>query len=139
MKYASNLFIFVFGMLKILKYLSVIIVAAAAWSGADSVAEDIPQELLNELSLEYVDCQAVVSEQGSEPCLPRQITTTSVHHVQAGLRKSNNVQKNKFEFVKSGKVMNAGIRFIIQNRSIILNSSRCEPGHILLSQGRFII
>ena len=139
MKYASNLFRFVFGMLKILKYLSVIIVAAAVWSGADSAAEDIPQELLNELSLEYVDCQTIVSEQGSEPCLPRQITTTSVHHVQAGLRKSNNVQKNKFEFVKSGKVMNAGIRIFIQNRSIILNSSRCEPGHILLSQGRLII
>ena len=139
MKYASNLFIFVFGMLKILKYLFVIIVAAAVWSGADSAVEDILQERLDELSLEYVDCRTVVSEQGSEPCLPRQVTTTSVHHAQAGLRKSNNVQKNKFEFIKSGKVMNAGVRFIIQNRSIILNSSRCEPGHILLSQGRFII
>jgi predicted aldo/keto reductase-like oxidoreductase len=41
--------------------------------------------------------------------------------------------------LRTAPSMNAGMRIFIQNRSIILNSSRCEPGHILLSQGRLII
>ena len=117
MKYASNLFIFVFGMLKILKYLSVIIVAAAVWSGADSAAEDIPQALLNELSLEYVDCQTVVSEQGSEPCLPRQITFSTTFRIQGAAKRINNTYRNNLEFAKSGKVVNVSLRYFNQIQS----------------------
>ena len=126
-------------MFRILKYILVIVIAAVVWNGADEAVSDLTPEMLAEMSIDDVYCQTSISEHESDPLLPRQITSSSTHHVPVVVRKTGGVQKNNLEFTKSGKLINTGVRYFLQNQFIILRSSKADPGHLLHSLGRLII
>jgi hypothetical protein len=49
------------------------------------------------------------------------------------------LRNSRAEFAKSGKVVNAGLRYVTQTKSIILHSSLIEPAHKLIYLGKLII
>ena len=126
-------------MLRIFKYILVIIIAAAVWSGADEAVADLSPEMLAEMAIDDLHPQTSYSDYESDPLLPRQITSTTSHHAPVVVRKIGGLQKANLEFTKSGKLINAGVRYFLQNHYIILRSSKANPGYLLHSQGRLII
>lgn len=99
----------------------------------ESVLSDVDMAL-NEASL---SCD--ISESEPEPCLPRQITPTVNVISHGNARRTDSQHRCGFEFVKSGKVINAGVRCFIQNRSVAISSSISEPAHRLIRMGKLII
>ena len=126
-------------MQRLFKYLLVMIIAAAVWSGADEAFADLSPEMLAELALDDLHPQTSFSDYESEPLLPRQITSSTTNHAPVAVRKIGGIQKTKLEFTKSGKLINAGVQYLIQNQYIILRSSKADPGQMLHSLGRLII
>jgi hypothetical protein len=126
-------------MQRLFKYLLVMIIAAAVWSGADEAFADLSPEMLAELALDDLHPQTSFSDYESEPLLPRQITSSTTNHAPVVVRKIGGIQKTKLEFTKSGKLINAGVQYLIQNQYIILRSSKADPGQMLHSLGRLII
>ena len=127
-------------MKRLLTYLFPMIVAAA-FAGATDVAVYPSQD--EESSVADIVCETVCpaefSAAESELCLPRQVSYANTHQVQSSARRTNGAQKNNVEFIRSGKVINAGIRYFIQNKSVIVHSRLTEPAALLLSLGRLII
>ena len=115
------------------------IIAAAVWSGADEAVADLSPEMLAELALDDLHPQTSFSDYESEPLLPRQITSSTTNHAPVVVRKMGGIQKTKLEFTKSGKLINAGVRYLRQNQYIILRSSKADPGQMLHTLGRLII
>jgi hypothetical protein len=126
-------------MQRIFKYILVMIIAAAVWSGADEAVADLSPEMLAELALDDLHPQTSFSDYESEPLLPRQITSSTTNHAPVVVRKIGGIQKTKLEFTKSGKLINAGVRYLRQNQYIILRSSKADPGQMLHTLGRLII
>jgi hypothetical protein len=126
-------------MQRIFKYILVMIIAAAVWSGADEAVADLSPEMLAELALDDLHPQTSFSDYESEPLLPRQITSSTTNHAPVVVRKIGGIQKTKLEFTKSGKLINAGVRYLGQNQYIILRSSKADPGQMLHTLGRLII
>lgn len=126
-------------MQRLFKYLLVMIIAVAVWSGADEAFADLSPEMLAELALDDLHPQTSFSDYESEPLLPRQITSSTTYHAPVVVRKISGIQKTNLEFTKSGKLINAGVQYLIQNQYIILRSSKADPGQMLHSLGRLII
>ena len=126
-------------MQRIFKYILVFIFAAAIWSGADEAVVDLSPEMFAELAIDDLHPQTTFSDYESEPLLPRQITSSSAHQAPVVVRKVGGVQKTNLEFTKSGKLINAGVQYSLQNNHIVLRSSKADPGHMLHSLGRLII
>ena len=126
-------------MLRIFKYILVIIIAAAVWSGADEAVADLSPEMLAELAIDDLHPQTSFSDYESDPLLPRQITSSTTNNAPVVVRKIGGIQKTNLNFTKSGKIINAGIRYFLQNQYKILRSSKADPGHMLHSLGRLII
>lgn len=126
-------------MQRIFKYILVMIIAAAVWSGADEAVADLSPEMLAELAIDDLHPQTSFSDYESEPLLPRQITSSSTNHASVVVRKVGGISKTKLEFTKSGKLINAGVRYFLQNQYIILRSSKADPGQMLHTLGRLII
>ena len=126
-------------MQRMFKYILVFIFAAAIWSGADEVVVDLSPEMFAELAIDDLYPQTTFSDYESEPLLPRQITSSSAHQAPVVVRKVGGVQKTNLEFTKSGKLINAGVRYFLQNHYRILRSSKADPGLMLHSLGRLII
>lgn len=126
-------------MQRIFKYILVMIIAAAVWSGADEAVADLSPEMLVEMAIDDLHPQTSFSDYESEPLLPRQITSSTANHAPVVVRKIGGFQKTKLEFTKSGKLINAGVQYFIQNQYVILRSSKADPAHMLLCLGRLII
>lgn len=126
-------------MQRMFKYILVFIFAAAIWSGADEAVVDLSPEMFAELAIDDLHPQTTFSDYESEPLLPRQITSSSAHQAPVVVRKVGGVQKTNLEFTKSGKLINAGVRYFLQNHYRILRSSKADPGLMLHSLGRLII
>lgn len=123
----------------LLKYLFPLVLALAFLSFAEnrgSLASEEPAaaSVLNEAS-----CHANISASDSQLCLPRQITYANTQTVQGTARRTNSVNRNNIEFMKSGKILNAGLIYFIQRKSIIIHSSLIEPANKLLYLGQLII
>lgn len=123
----------------LLKYIFPILVALAfvgygdRSSCDDSFLSDI-EMALNKAVVSYD-----ISESEPVPCLPRQISSSVNASIQGGARRIDNQQRHNFEFIKSGKIINSGVRYFTQNISGVINSSYFDPGQRLLSLGRLII
>lgn len=114
----------------VLKYLILFIVSVVSWEAAES--SDLP---LEEASLSTV----CLSETDSDFCLPAKVSFASPARVQSGARRTDNIQRNTFEFVKAGKLINSGIRCFMLRTSLSGNSSLSDPSRKLLFLGRLII
>lgn len=126
-------------MRKWLKYLLPLIFVAVFWNCKDNLIPAAPEEF----SATQAICEAVsdniISSSESELCLPRQISYASSSRVQTTARRTTGYSRASVEFTKSGKIVNAGLRYFIQRKSIIIHSSLIEPSHKLLYLGKLII
>ena len=125
-------------MWNILKYLLPLIVTAALSGGTVESVSDIQEDFMSEASLDVLGCQNSISETESDLCLPRQITNGTTTNVQNAARRTNSVQRSSLEFAKSGKLINAGIKYFTRNISVF-KSALYEPASRLSSLGRLII
>lgn len=124
-------------MKKLLKYLLVFF-AVLAWDSEGSATFAYAQEAEEE-SFFLIDSATSISSTESEFCLPRQVSFANTQRVQSNARRTTSISRNNLEFARAGKVINAGLRYFIQNRYIIIRSSLSEPARILLFLGKLII
>lgn len=124
-------------MKKLLKYLLVFF-AVLAWDSEGSAVFAYAQEAEEE-SFFLIDSATSISSTESEFCLPRQVSFANTQRVQSNARRTTSISRNNLEFARAGKVINAGLRYFIQNRYIIIRSSLSEPARILLFLGKLII
>ena len=120
-----------------LKYLLPLMVAIAFWNCKDSFAG--PEDVVMSQTICETVCDNIISQSESELCLPRQISYASPSRVQTAPRRTTGYSRYNVEFAKSGKIINAGLRYSIQRKSIIIHSSLIEPFHKLLCLGKLII
>ena len=127
-------------MKKLLKYLIPLILAAAFWNFPDTTHESpVSEEVATCMHIGETSRQSDISETQHEFCLPRQVSFGNTQRVQNAPRRTTGTHRNNIEFSKSGKVVNAGLRFFIQQKSIIVHSSLIEPAFRLLYLGKLII
>lgn len=126
-------------MKKLLKYLLLVIVAAAFACSADSdVCVDAGCDFAEECIFDQT-CLTSISSTESELCLPRQVSFANTLPVQGSPQRTNANQRNNIEFAKAGKVINAGIQYVVQKSIILTRSPQAEPSHMLLCLGILII
>lgn len=126
-------------MKRLLKYLLPVIAVLALWNCMGTSVSADTGNAAAAMSLEETVYQTVISESQSELCLPRQISVASCQRIQSGARRTVGSGRNNIEFTKSGKIINADIRYFVQKKSIIIHSSLIEPAHRLLYLGKLII
>ncbi|MBR5299524.1 MAG: hypothetical protein IKU36_04640 [Bacteroidales bacterium] len=126
-------------MKKLLKYLLFLVVTVAFWGSADKDVSSVSIEDIADMSIEDVSSHVDFSQTDYAFSLPRQTSFANSQRAQSSVRRTNSVHRSNTEFVKSGKVENAGLRFAIQAKSIIIHSSLIEPAHKLIYLGKLII
>ena len=126
-------------MKKLLKYLLFFLAAAVLWGTADKEMSSVTAEDVADMVLEKAISSMDLSQSDHQFSLPRQTSFANSQRAQSSVRRTNSVHRNNTEFAKSGKVVNAGLRYIIQHQSIIVHSTLVEPTHRLLCLGKLII
>lgn len=126
-------------MKKLLKYLLFFLAAAVLWGAADKEMSSVTAEDVADMVLEKAISSMDLSQSDHEFSLPRQTSFANSQRAQSSVRRTNCVHRNNTEFAKSGKVVNAGLRYVTQTKSIILHSSLIEPAHKLIYLGKLII
>ena len=128
-------------MKKLLKYLLPIIFFAVISHSMEGSVTDISLEDFKtvEESLTAQQCTITDADNGSEFCLPRQISTANTLRAHNSLKRTSGAHRIHTEFIASGKVINAGLRLFIQKKSIITRSSLADPSCRLLALGKLII
>lgn len=122
---------------KYLKYLLPLIMALAFWNCTDDSESTAAGKASEAIFLNEPECHSDISEPESKLFIPRKVSFA--HRTQGAVRRTSGAQRNSFEFVKSGRIINADIRYFVQKKSIIIHSSLTEPGNRLLCLGRLII
>lgn len=123
----------------VLKYLLPFVVAAAFIRGGDASAASTAAGYLDDLAENTAIFFLDDSDSDSHLWIPRQVSPSGPARVQSGVRRTNTMQRNNLEVAKSGRIVNAGVKYFIQKISIITQSSLTEPAHLLLSLGKLII
>ena len=126
-------------MKKLLKYLLFFLAAAVLWGEADKEMSSVTAEDVADMVLEKAISNTDLSQSDHQFSLPRQTSFANSQRAQSSVRRTNSVHRNNTEFAKSGKVVNAGLRYVTQTKSIILHSSLIEPAHKLIYLGKLII
>ena len=126
-------------MKRLLKYLLVLMVAAAFLGSADKSIPEVEAQAIEDISFNSSEYTTDLSPTDSEFNLPRQTSFANSQRVPSTVRRTNSVCRNNVEFAKSGKVINAGLVFFIQLQSLIIHSALAEPSHRLLCLGKLII
>ncbi len=126
-------------MKKLLKYLLFFLAAAVLWGEADKEMSSVTAEDVADIVMEKAISGTDISQSDHEFSLPRQTSFANSQRAQSSVRRTNSVHRNNTEFAKSGKVVNAGLRYVTQTKSIILHSSLIEPAHKLIYLGKLII
>ena len=126
-------------MKKLLKYLLFFLAAAVLWGAADKEMSSVTAEDVADIVMEKAISGTDISQSDHEFSLPRQTSFANSQRAQSSVRRTNSVHRNNTEFAKSGKVVNAGLRYVTQTKSIIIHSSLIEPAHKLIYLGKLII
>ena len=126
-------------MKKLLKYLLFFLAAAVLWGAADKEMSSVTAEDVADMVLEKAISSTDLSQSDYQFSLPRQTSFANSQRAQSSVRRTNSVHRNNTEFAKSGKVVNAGLRYVTQTKSIIIHSSLIEPAHKLIYLGKLII
>lgn len=127
-------------MKRLIKYL-ILFVAAVVFleaSGSTDISFHNGEEACADYIAEY-GFSTTLSETEHDICLPRQISSASHARVQSSSRRTVSTQRHHLEFVKTGRIINAGIRYFIQKNSINIHSSLTDPSENLTRLGRLII
>ena len=126
-------------MKKLLKYLLFFLAAAVLWGEADKEMSSVTAEDVADIVMDKAISGTDISQSDHEFSLPRQTSFANSQRAQSSVRRTNSVHRNNTEFAKSGKVVNAGLRYVTQTKSIIIHSSLIEPAHKLIYLGKLII
>lgn len=127
-------------MRKWLKYMLALMVAAIFWNCKEDLAStSVPDNSPLSRTRYEALCEKNISPAESELCLPHQISYTSPSQVQTTARRVSNYNRTNIEYAKSGRIINTGLIYFIQRKSIIIHASFIEPAHKLLYLGRLII
>jgi hypothetical protein len=127
-------------MKKLLKYLLFFLATVALWGTAGrDVSSSVTAEDVADMLLAETSSHADLSPVDHSFSLPRQTSFANSQRAQSSVRRTNIVHRSNTEFAKSGKVVNAGLRYVTQTKSIILHSSLVEPAHKLIYLGKLII
>lgn len=124
----------------LLKYLLPVMAALFFLSRSDgSVAyvtnENPDFEILSDVSA----INASLSSPDADLCLPRQVSSANSQQFQNTIRRSETSHRQNYEFVRSGKTINPGLRYIVQRQSLITFSSLADPAYRLVTFCRLII
>lgn len=125
-------------MKRLLKYLLPVLMAAAFLGCTDDRESAVSLGTVADMTL-GTETHAAVSSSEYDFLVPRPTSFTSAQRVQGSARRTGSVHRNSLEFAKSGKIINAGLRYFIQVKSLIAHSSLIEPAHRLLYLGKLII
>lgn len=126
-------------MKRLLKYLLIFILAAVYQGSSGQSVSSVMEEDMADISFDISAYHTDFSPTESEFNLPRQTSFANSQRVQSTVRRTNSAHRSNIEFAKSGKVVNAGLRYFIQLQSIIIHSTLIEPSHRLLCLGKLII
>lgn len=136
-----NIFVSLFLEMRIwLKYLLLLVVVTVFWNcKSDLVSVTVPEDTSSHQAICVAVSGNIISSSESELCLPRQISYTNPYRVQTTARRTTSYNRTNVEFAKSGKIINSGLRYFIQRKTIIIHSSLIEPSVKLLYLGKLII
>ena len=126
-----------------LKYILFSIIALAFYNSASGLPFDKDSEYevqnINYILSEYIVHNTSISSQDTDFCPPRPVSTFSAPRLQSNGRRHDNSARQNFEFVKSGKTINSGIAYIVQEQSIFSHSTLIETSRRLVCLCRLII
>ena len=131
-----------------LKYLLVSIVAQALYhvAGDFHVVAKATSTSNNELissiagsTFSTPDTDICAPRPESSVTAPRPASNVSSSRLQSNGRRHESSSRQNFEFVKSGKTINSGIRYVLQKQSIFSHSTLIEPASRLVCLCRFLI
>ena len=80
-----------------------------------------------------------ISTPESDFCIPRQVSSVSVPRLQNNFRRHETSHRHNVIFIKAGKTINACIKYIVQEQSILVHSSFIRPSDRLFYIGRLNI
>ena len=137
----THFVIFALRMKKLLKYLLPIFLFAVFSHGTEEAVSEVSLEDFRAVEESIFAHQCTISDPGadSEFCLPRQISTANTLRAHNSVKRTSGAYRINTEFIASGKIINAGLRFCIQIKSIITRSSLADPAYRLLKLGKLII
>lgn len=126
-------------MKKWLTYLLPMMVVALFWICKDNHTYATPDEDAPVHSICETVCDNVIYASESELCPARQISYAGPSRTHTSARRTAGYARVNVEFAKSGKLINSGLRYFIQTKSILLHSTLIEPAYKLLYLGKLII
>ena len=107
---------------------------------AKEVLAVMEEGCFRDFPLEYADVHdTCLSSLEAEFYPPHQASSISVPRLQSNVGRSKNGHRHNYEFIKSRKTVNAGIRYMVQIRSMSTYFSPIWPFYNLASLCRFII
>lgn len=121
------------------KYLIPFILSVVFFAASDRSVVSVSEAVLFGDIPESIETATNLSAKESVPCLPRQVSFATAVHAQNSARRTDNIQRQNFSFVRSGKVITPDIIFFIQEISRNTYSSLTDPASRLVSLCRFII
>ena len=124
---------------RLLKYILTLLLVAFFWNCADKAVSSVLEESGADFVLSEAAYKVEISAQESGFCLPRQVSIGNTQNIQSASRRTSVSHRNSVEFAKSGKVFNAGIRYFIQKKTLIIHSSMLDPAFRLICLGKLII
>ena len=133
--------IFALRMKKLLTYILPIFLFAVFSHGTERAMSEVSLEDFRAVEESIFAHQCTISDPGadSEFCLPRQISTANTLRAHSSVKRNPGLNRVNTEFIASGKLINAELRFYIQQKSIIAQSSLADPAYRLLKLGKLII
>ena len=114
--------------------------AVAFLSGAgkqDCVVSD--SSPINTTTSEVVPCFSDYSPSDSDLFIPRRTSTANAVRMQSTAKRTNNVYKNNFEFVKAGRVINVGVGNFIRKESLAFHPLFINLDKRFIRIGKLII
>lgn len=128
-------------MRKLLKYLLPIFVFAVVSHSKESSLTDVSLEDFKTVEESVIAQQTTLTDadNGEEFCLPRQSSSANTFRAHNSSKRTPSAHRTNTVFIASGKVINSALRFFIQQKSIIAQSSLADPAFRLLKLGKLII
>ena len=128
-------------MRKLLKYLLPIFVFAVVSHSKESSLTDVSLEDFKTVEESVIAQQTTLTDadNGEEFCLPLQSSSANTFRAHNSSKRTPSAHRTNTVFIASGKVINSALRFFIQQKSIIAQSSLADPAFRLLKLGKLII
>jgi hypothetical protein len=128
-------------MRKLLKYLLPIFVFAVVSHSKESSLTEVSLEDFKTVEESVIAQQTTLTDadNGEEFCLPRQSSSANTFRAHNSSKRTSSPHRTNTVFIASGKVINSALRFFIQQKSIIAQSSLADPAFRLLKLCKLII